>query len=66
MTIIMPPATWTYYNETSNQSGKITITSLSPDHIEFKDIHGNTIHLMAPLNQVSTMFQTFHVGPEKL
>jgi hypothetical protein len=52
MTIIMPPATWTYYNETSNQSGKITITSLSPDHIEFKDIHGNTIHLMAPLNQV--------------
>lgn len=37
---------WTYYNSTSGESGPIDMTVANSQHIEFKDIHGNTIHLM--------------------
>jgi len=37
---------WTLYNETSHQSGQINMITANSQHIEFKDIHGNLIHLM--------------------
>jgi len=36
--------TWTYYNSSSGESGQITITTANANQ-EFKDIHGNTIHI---------------------
>jgi len=44
--------TWTYYNSSSGESGQITITTANANHIEFKDIHGNTIHLMKQGNRL--------------
>ena len=37
---------WTFYNETSRESGPINMTVANSQHIEFYDIHGGTIHLM--------------------